>query len=136
MASRKETRPGPVKPAGVSLAGAAVPAPASIDHARLVLVSAPAGFGKTTVLCQYERALREGGVPTGWLTVDADDNDLARFAAYLRAALARCMPGIVAEGRAPAGGTALGDAYEVVDSIAGSEAPFALFIDDFEKLGD
>src|SRR4051812_36419272 len=76
-----------------ALTRAALPGAEAIEHARLVLVTAPAGFGKTTALCQYERALARAGIATGWLTVDRDHDDIARFTAYLRAALAKCLPG-------------------------------------------
>jgi len=50
----------------------------------LTLVSAPAGFGKTTLLAQW---LVESGVPVAWLSLDAEDNDPTRFLSYLIAAL-------------------------------------------------
>ncbi|UCC65388.1 MAG: tetratricopeptide repeat protein, partial [Anaerolineae bacterium] len=52
--------------------------------AHLTLVSAPAGFGKTTLLCEW---LSERQYPAAWLSLDRGDNDLARFLAYLIAAL-------------------------------------------------
>src|SRR5205807_3011682 len=51
---------------------------------HLVLISAPAGFGKTTLVSQW-LALIE--LPTAWLSLDEGDNDPARFLAYLVAAL-------------------------------------------------
>ena len=119
-----------------ALTRAAIPGAEAIEHARLVLVTAPAGFGKTTALCQYERALARAGIATGWLTVDRDHDDIARFTAYLRAALGKCLPGapLAGAGSPGTGGTPLGRAFELVDSIAATDAPFALFIDDFEKL--
>ena len=50
----------------------------------LTLVSAPAGFGKTTLLTQW---LVEGVAPVAWLSLEAEDNDPTRFRAYLIAAL-------------------------------------------------
>jgi ATP/maltotriose-dependent transcriptional regulator MalT len=50
----------------------------------LTLVSAPAGFGKTTLLAQW---LMESGMPVAWLSLEADDNDPTRFLSYLIAAL-------------------------------------------------
>ena len=115
------------------LARASLPDAAALEPARLVLVTAPAVFGKTTALCRLERSMREQGVATGWLTLDADDNDLARFAPYLRAALARC---IGRDADAPRRGGGLGEAFELVDAIAAHDARFALFLDDFEKVAD
>ena len=58
---------------------------------RLTLVSAPAGFGKTTVLSDWLTDLNQLELPTrvGWLSVDDGDNDLTRFVAHLVAALQR-----------------------------------------------
>ena len=50
----------------------------------LTLVSAPAGFGKTTLLAQW---LAESGMPVAWLSLEAEDNDPTRFLSYLIAAL-------------------------------------------------
>jgi LuxR family maltose regulon positive regulatory protein len=50
----------------------------------LTLVSAPAGFGKTTLLAQW---LAVSGMPAAWLSLEAEDNDPARFISYLIAAL-------------------------------------------------
>ena len=59
---------------------------------RLVLVSAPAGFGKTTVLASWCHALIEQKAATvAWLALDERDNDPARFLAYLVAALTQAV---------------------------------------------
>jgi LuxR family maltose regulon positive regulatory protein len=50
----------------------------------LTLVSAPAGFGKTTLLAQW---VAHSGRPVAWLSLEAEDNDPARFLSYLIAAL-------------------------------------------------
>lgn len=58
------------------------------EPARLVLVSAPPGFGKTTLLSQWvtERS-DDHQTPVAWLSLDAGDNDPRRFLAHLLAAL-------------------------------------------------
>ncbi len=50
----------------------------------LTLVSAPAGFGKTTLLAQW---LAESSIPVAWLSLEPEDNDPTRFLTYLIAAL-------------------------------------------------
>jgi LuxR family maltose regulon positive regulatory protein len=50
----------------------------------LTLVSAPAGFGKTTLLAQW---CAQSGMPVAWLSLEAEDNDPTRFLSYLIAAL-------------------------------------------------
>ncbi|HET6987182.1 MAG TPA: helix-turn-helix transcriptional regulator, partial [Kribbella sp.] len=54
---------------------------------RLVLVSAPAGFGKTTLMSQWFTgpAFESGRV--AWLSLDSEDNDLRRFLIHLVASL-------------------------------------------------
>src|SRR5215216_5902942 len=51
---------------------------------KLTLVSAPAGFGKTTIVSEWLASNRH---PVAWLSLDEGDNDLKRFLAYLVAAL-------------------------------------------------
>jgi LuxR family maltose regulon positive regulatory protein len=53
-------------------------------HRKLMLISAPAGFGKTTLVSGW---IRHTGLPIAWLFLDKDDNDLTRFLSYLIAAL-------------------------------------------------
>ena len=57
----------------------------------LVLVCAPAGFGKTALLADWAR---RGGRPVAWLSLDAGDNDPARFWRHVVAALDRARPGL------------------------------------------
>ena len=57
---------------------------------RLILVGAPAGFGKTARLACWAGGTR----PVAWLTLDAGDNDPARFWRHAVAALDRARPGI------------------------------------------
>jgi LuxR family maltose regulon positive regulatory protein len=51
---------------------------------KLTLVSAPAGYGKTTLLRQW---VQQTECPTAWLSLDQDDNDSYRFWAYVILAL-------------------------------------------------
>jgi LuxR family maltose regulon positive regulatory protein len=53
-------------------------------HRKLTLISAPAGFGKTTLVSEWVAACQR---PVAWLSLDDGDNDLSRFLAYLVAAL-------------------------------------------------
>jgi LuxR family maltose regulon positive regulatory protein len=58
---------------------------------RLTLVSAPAGFGKTTLVGEW---IAGCGRPTAWLSLDEGDSDPSRFLTYLIAALQTVAPGI------------------------------------------
>lgn len=60
----------------------------------LTLVSAPAGFGKTTLLTEWLAAGDLSGRTTGWLSLDARDNDSTTFWRYLASALATAAPGV------------------------------------------
>src|SRR5258708_6001356 len=57
----------------------------------MVLVSAPAGYGKTVLLADW---VRRGQRPVAWLSLDAGDNDPARFWRHAVAALDRARPGV------------------------------------------
>jgi len=70
-------------------------------HRKLTLISAPAGFGKTTLVSEWvSESAREQvgesarGRPVAWLSLDEGDNDLARFLTYLVAALQTVDAGI------------------------------------------
>jgi LuxR family transcriptional regulator, maltose regulon positive regulatory protein len=63
-------------------------------HGKLTLISAPAGFGKSTLVSDW---IVTGERPTAWLSLDEGENDLARFLAYLVAALQTIAPTVGAE---------------------------------------
>jgi LuxR family maltose regulon positive regulatory protein len=52
-------------------------------HRKLALISAPAGFGKTTLVNEWAHNC---GHPVAWLSLDQEDNDPVRFWTYLIAA--------------------------------------------------
>ena len=60
----------------------------------LVVVSAPAGFGKTTAICEWVAECRRGDRDVGvaWLSLDEGDNDLAQFLTYLVLAVRTTAP--------------------------------------------
>ena len=72
-----------------------------LDH-KLILISAPAGFGKTTLVSEWVSTLTPGPSPSGrgegvrvaWLSLDEGDKDPTRFLAYLVAALQTIEPNI------------------------------------------
>jgi LuxR family transcriptional regulator, maltose regulon positive regulatory protein len=53
----------------------------------VVVVAAPAGYGKSTLMARWHARLLERGVACAWLSLDEDDNDAARFLHHLIAAL-------------------------------------------------
>src|SRR5918995_1174883 len=64
---------------------------------KLTLVSAPAGFGKTTLLVAWLRSRAPGAGSVAWLSLEEGDNDPARLLSYLVAAL-RSISGEIGEG--------------------------------------
>jgi LuxR family maltose regulon positive regulatory protein len=68
-------------------------------YTKITLISAPAGFGKTTLVIDWLHS-QEDGRPSpfsiGWLSLDEDDNDPVRFLTYLISALNR-TPGLDTE---------------------------------------
>jgi LuxR family maltose regulon positive regulatory protein len=51
---------------------------------KLTLISAPAGYGKSTLLSEWAAGCER---PPGWVTLEAGDNDIERFLAYLLSAV-------------------------------------------------
>ena len=58
------------------------------------LVSAPAGWGKTTLLSAWHAELCGSGYPFAWVSLDADDNDPVRFWNYILVALNTIHEGV------------------------------------------
>lgn len=109
----------------------------SSPSAKLILVRAPAGFGKTTLMLQCRAELESRGVASAWLTLDNADNDASRFVGCLAAAVANItqeqadVSALLEDG----GSLSFGDlALDVTDRISMLGAPFVLFLDDFECI--
>jgi LuxR family transcriptional regulator, maltose regulon positive regulatory protein len=59
---------------------------------RLTLLAAPAGFGKTSLVIDWQSRLAERGIRAAWFSLDEADNELARFLRYLVAAIRKLLP--------------------------------------------
>lgn len=99
------------------------------------LVSAPAGFGKTTVVAAWAQ---EGPLPVAWLSLDAADNDPARFLRYLVAALQTLHPAFgrdlhaaIEAGHAPPIERAV---ITLINELAALPTECLLVIDDFHQI--
>ncbi|MDH4103886.1 MAG: LuxR C-terminal-related transcriptional regulator [Thermoleophilia bacterium] len=103
---------------------------------KLTLLTAPPGFGKTTLLAEWAAAEDERAV--AWLSLDEDDNDHARFFSYVIEALRTVEPAI--GGRALAAHAAPGaELIDVVlplllNDLAALETGVVLVLDDYHVL--
>jgi LuxR family maltose regulon positive regulatory protein len=66
-------------------------------HSKLTLISAPAGFGKTTLVSEW---VADCGQPVAWLSLDEGDNDLITFLTYFVTAFQVIAPEMGAGGLA------------------------------------
>src|SRR5215207_247163 len=64
------------------------------EELALTLVSAPAGFGKTTLVGEWAKSRSAQGRSVAWVSLDETDNDPARFLTYLVGALQTFEEGI------------------------------------------
>lgn len=102
---------------------------------RLVLVSAPAGYGKTALVSQW---LQGVDTPRAWLSLDEYDNDLATFLDYVVAAV-RTAPAVSVAPielllRSPTLPSPNRLADALLKAMAGVEGPFVLAIDDYHLI--
>ncbi len=104
---------------------------------RLTLVSAPAGFGKTTGVSEWVHSLE---LPVTWLSLDPADDDPERFFTYLVAALRKVdeKVGREVEAALPSGQLPSAEAIAttLVNDLAEFPGRFVLVLDDFHLLQD
>ncbi|ORA07632.1 hypothetical protein BST14_27005 [Mycobacterium arosiense ATCC BAA-1401 = DSM 45069] len=103
---------------------------------KLTLLSAPAGWGKTTLLAQWVRGADDRR-RRGWLSLDASDNEPARFWACAIVALGKAVPGVAP--RALKHITMGADVRRVVlptllDELAAIDYQIALVLDDYHLV--
>jgi len=97
---------------------------------KLVLVRAPAGFGKTTAMAQMRERMEAQGIATAWLTLDRADNDVSRFLHCLAEAVQR----LGVEAPRFHGAHDTHGPFDAVAALAAHDSPFTLFLDDFEGV--
>lgn len=108
------------------------------SDARLVVIKAPAGYGKTTLAVDWSIESIRRGQAVSWIRAEAEHNDLRTFLCYLTRAVEICCPDAarvaqeMLQERRPA------SAYAVVaalaNGIAESGDEVCLFIDDYQYL--
>ena len=106
-------------------------------ESALTLVSAPAGFGKTTLLAEWLAAPAADGQSVAWLSLDQRDNDPALFWTYLVAALRTAAPGVgagalsILQSPAPQSEAVVATLLNELDTIAGD---VVLVLDDYHLI--
>jgi LuxR family maltose regulon positive regulatory protein len=109
--------------------------------ARLSLVVAPAGFGKTTLVGDWIAHLCRADVPArgvAWLSLDEADNDPLRFATHLIAALQAVEPALGKGAQALLRGSQMPPAEMVVSALindlVAASMPIVLVLDDYHVI--
>src|SRR5262245_55907345 len=102
---------------------------------KLTLISAPAGFGKTTLVSEWVAGCER---PVAWLSLDEGDNDPTRFLAYLIAAL-RTVASNLGEGvlgvlKSPQAPPAESILTALLNEIATVPDNFTLVLDDYHVI--
>jgi LuxR family maltose regulon positive regulatory protein len=104
---------------------------------KLTLISAPAGFGKTTLVADW---LQQGGRSFAWLSLDEGDNEPTRFLVYLGAALNRIRDGwsqpVEAALRAPQPPSPEVVVAALINAIVSSALDPVLVLDDYHAISN
>lgn len=105
---------------------------------KLTVLVAPAGFGKTSLLSEWQKVLAQEGCAVGWLSIDRDDDDLFQFGAYLLAAAREACTqagepipcGLKPDPLAPADTMFA----ELLNAVLALPRQMVLVLDDFDRL--
>jgi DNA-binding NarL/FixJ family response regulator len=102
----------------------------------LTIVSAPAGFGKTTAVAQWAAAAAQR---IAWVSLDADDHDPTRFWTRVLAALDQHLPGLCRTSLSPHAATSQADlpdhaARMLLNAFEAAPEPVTLVLDDYHVL--
>src|SRR5918999_5397714 len=106
---------------------------------KLTLLSAPAGFGKTTLLVEWLRERAGGEEHVAWVSLDEGDNDPVRFLSYLVAALRRIVgeefgEGVLAALRSPEPPRMEAVLGAFVNELAHLPGEVAVVLDDYHLI--
>jgi len=105
----------------------------------LTLISAPAGYGKTTLLCDW-RARTGNDYPIAWLSLSPDDNNLPLFLSYISAALETLNPKLTQDLTTQLNLPQLPPVEELItwliNGVDQYPQDFALILDDYHVITD
>lgn len=104
---------------------------------KLTLISAPAGFGKTTLLSEWIAATsrRDPDVRVAWLSLEQSDNDPVRFLTYLIAAFTRADP-LIGAGDHTTQQPVEAALTTLINEVSQSPHKTLLVLDDFQLIED
>src|SRR6204780_2062438 len=104
----------------------------------VVVVAAPAGYGKSTLMARWHARLGERDVACAWLSLDEDDNDAARFLRHLIATLQKANAHIGKDVAEELIADFASGSRSVLEAIAGDLAQIphriVLFLDDLQLV--
>jgi LuxR family maltose regulon positive regulatory protein len=98
---------------------------------ELVLISAPAGFGKSTLLADW---VRRDPRAVAWLSLDEGDNDPVRFWRHVAAALDATRPGLAVDLVGPDTTSVLAVVTMLVNELAEATEDLLLVVDDYHVI--
>ena len=105
---------------------------------RLLVLSAPAGYGKSTVLAQFRLRLQGAGAQVAWLSCDESDSEPQRLLQYVVAAIEAVVPGFGSSTSAMLQGDVSWPVEAVIDSFLADlkrlESELYLVFDDFHRI--
>lgn len=101
--------------------------------ARLTLVSAPPGFGKSTLLAEWARDPSVGRL-VAWVSLDASDDDPATFWAYVAAALDAVLPDLAASAPEPLSAPPEAVITALINGLAAHPDEVWLVLDDYHLV--
>ena len=108
------------------------------DTAKLMVIDAPAGFGKTTLLHSLHHLLTTENKAVAWLTLDVGDNDLDQLTVNLAQALEKMLLTASIFANIFADETTAHSRNQsppdILDTVVASALPFVLILDEFETL--
>lgn len=106
---------------------------------KLVLVHAPAGYGKTTLLYQWHKSLQDNSGTACWLSLDELDDDPATFIRYLLCAFQEVVDNFWPDAANWMEGRLQPDITialnHIINELIRTDVPITLFIDDYQHIG-
>ena len=106
---------------------------------KLTLISAPAGFGKTTLVAEWLAHRTPANRSVGWLSVDEADDEPVTFWTYVISALQRAVPGVGADAlsllHAPQAPALPDILATVLNELGAVPHDVVLVLDDYQAVG-